>query len=83
MTTTPGGEPKSFGRWLARIPPRVWIALILAALGVAFIAQNRIKVQIRWLMLTVTSPLWIALLVVMLIGLLVGLLIRWRSPRRK
>ncbi|MFJ2034196.1 DUF1049 domain-containing protein [Streptosporangium sp. NPDC087985] len=83
MAGTPGDGPRSFGRRLAAIPPRVWIALVLAALGAIFIAQNRGYVRIQWLTFTVTSPLWIALLVVMLAGVVIGMLLRRRSSRRR
>ncbi|MEV4244858.1 LapA family protein [Streptosporangium canum] len=83
MTRTPDEEPRSFGGRLAAMPPRVWVALVLAALGVVFVAQNRERVRIQWLMLTVTSPLWIALLAVLLIGVIIGLLLRRRPSKRR
>ncbi|GAA3508766.1 putative integral membrane protein [Streptosporangium album] len=83
MTRTPAGGPGPFGRWLASLSPRVWIALALAVLGAFFIAQNRVPVRIRWLTFTVTSPLWIALLAVMLVGVIIGLLLRRRSAKRR
>ncbi|MEU7985499.1 LapA family protein [Streptosporangium canum] len=83
MTQPPDEGPRSFGGWLAAMPPRVWVALVLAALGVVFVAQNRERVRIQWLMLTVTSPLWIALLAVLLVGVIIGLLLRRRSSKRR
>lgn len=82
MASTPADRPRSFGKRIAAVPPRVWAALVLLALGVAFIAQNRQSVRIRWLTISVTSPLWTALLTVMVIGMLIGLLVRRRSSHR-
>ncbi|SFI39055.1 Protein of unknown function [Streptosporangium canum] len=83
MTQPLDEGPRSFGGRLAAMPPRVWVALVLAALGVVFVAQNRERVRIQWLMLTVTSPLWIALLAVLLVGVIIGLLLRRRSSKRR
>ncbi|WP_326820647.1 LapA family protein [Streptosporangium sp. NBC_01639] len=83
MARTPVGEPGGFGRRLAALPPRVWVALVLAVLGAIFIAQNRVPVRIQWLTFTVTSPLWIALLAVALVGVVIGVLLRRRSAKRR
>ncbi|WP_433253602.1 LapA family protein [Streptosporangium sp. CA-135522] len=82
MARSPENGSRSFGGRLAALPPQVWVALVLAALGAAFIAQNRDHVRIRWLTISATSPLWIALLAAMAVGVLIGLLLR-RSSRRK
>lgn len=83
MSSTPEGRPWSFGRWIAELPTRVWVALALLVAGVSFIAQNRVPVRIRWLAFSVTWPLWLALLVMLVVGVLIGVLARRRSEKRR
>ncbi|WP_407562170.1 lipopolysaccharide assembly protein LapA domain-containing protein [Streptomyces sp. 184] len=61
------------------LTPRRVVAIVLAALGLAFIFQNTRRVRIQLLFWEVTTPLWLALLAVALIGMLVG----WMLQRRR
>jgi uncharacterized integral membrane protein len=46
-----------------------------------FIAQNREHVRIQLFTITLTSPLWLILVVMVVLGGIVGLLLsRWRRP---
>jgi len=57
---------------------RNWLALVLAVIAVAFIAQNRDRVPVHLFWLTVTSPMWLLLTALFAAGWLVGALIRRR-----
>ncbi|WP_280418039.1 LapA family protein [Nocardia carnea] len=66
---------------LSRITVNQWVAAVLVVLAVVFIAQNRNRVDINFLLVTVRSPMWLVLLIMFLIGALAGLLIRRRARR--
>lgn len=70
------GTPSKRSR--RRIPFRFWVALILVALAAAFIAQNRDRPRVHILWITVESPMWFILTVMLAVGVLVGLLLRRR-----
>jgi putative membrane protein len=59
------------------------VALLLAVLAVAFIAQNRNRVTIDVFWLQVVAPLWLTLLLTAVVGLLVGLLGSRRRQRSR
>jgi len=61
-----------------RFAVRYWVALLLAALAAIFIAQNRDRVNIHILWITVAAPMWFVLTSLILIGMLVGLLLHRR-----
>lgn len=65
---------------VSRISRNQWIAIILTLLAVVFIAANRHRVDIEFLLITISSPMWLVLLVTFAIGWIVGLLTR-RSRR--
>lgn len=67
---------------LSHITPNQWIALVITVLAVIFVAANRNKVSIEFLLVSVTSPLWLILLVMFVIGWIAGLLTA-RSRRRR
>lgn len=76
MATTSGGASVGRGR---RITPRLVVALLATALVAIFIAQNRDQVRIQLFTITMTSPLWLILVVVVVLGGIVGFLLgRWR-----
>ncbi|MCV7202220.1 DUF1049 domain-containing protein [Mycolicibacterium peregrinum] len=57
---------------------RYWVALILVALAAIFVAQNRDRVGVHVLWVTVESPMWFILVIIFVMGLLIGLLLRRR-----
>ncbi|HTF51198.1 MAG TPA: LapA family protein [Pseudonocardia sp.] len=61
-----------------RVSPRLIAALVVVALAVLFIAQNRDTVQIHLFAATLTSPLWLLLVVMAGLGALIGFLLARR-----
>jgi lipopolysaccharide assembly protein A len=55
------------------------VALVVAAVTLIFILQNRDTVQITFFALTVTAALWFVLLIVLVLGVVIGAL----ATRRK
>lgn len=72
MTDRPGTVPASRGR---SVRPRTIAALVVVALIVVFIVQNRETVQINLFALNLSSPLWLLLVVMVALGVLVGFLL--------
>ncbi|MCV7224944.1 DUF1049 domain-containing protein [Mycolicibacterium komossense] len=70
------GAPSKRGH--RRVAFRYWVALILVALAALFIAQNRDRPRVHILWITVESPMWFILTVMLAMGILVGLLLRRR-----
>lgn len=69
---------------LAKVSTGQWLALVFVVLALIFVLSNRRKVQIEFLLVTVTSPMWLILLIMFLIGLLTGALLmrkKGRAPR--
>ncbi|WP_029108669.1 LPXTG cell wall anchor domain-containing protein [Mycobacterium sp. URHD0025] len=64
-----------------RFALRYWVALILVALAAIFVAQNRDRVGVHVLWVTVESPMWFILVIIFVMGLLIGLLLRRRRRR--
>lgn len=64
-----------------RIALRYWAALILVVLAAIFIAQNRDRVRVYVLWVTVESPMWFTLVIIFTMGVLIGLLLRRRRRR--
>lgn len=62
--------------WAAN--PRVWLAVVIVVVAIAFILQNRDSTQVTVMSLHLVSPLWITLTVVFLAGLATGLLVQRR-----
>ncbi|MEU1983176.1 LapA family protein [Nocardia sp. NPDC019395] len=77
MTTENAPKPAL----LSRISVNQWLAAVLIVLAVVFIAQNRDRVDINFLLVTVTSPMWLVLLIIFLVGAVAGLLIKRRARR--
>ncbi|MGV0744496.1 DUF1049 domain-containing protein [Mycolicibacterium sp. XJ870] len=61
-----------------RFALRYWVALILVALAAIFVAQNRSRVGVHVLWVTVESPMWLILVIIFVVGLLIGLLLHRR-----
>jgi lipopolysaccharide assembly protein A len=70
-------RPSSGGR-VRRFAVRYWVAIILVALAAIFVAQNRDRVGVHVLWITVNSPMWFILTIIFFVGLLIGLLLRRR-----
>lgn len=83
MTQGGTSQKKTFGAWLRAVPASVWVGLVITALMVTFIVQNRTTVSIYLLVAAVSAPMWATLLITWLIGVLVGLLLAWRRGHRR
>ncbi|OHU07968.1 LPXTG cell wall anchor domain-containing protein [Mycobacterium syngnathidarum] len=74
------GAPSTTGP-VRRFALRYWVALILVVLAGIFVAQNRDRVGVHVLWVTVESPMWFILVIIFVMGLLIGLLLRRRRRR--
>ena len=63
---------RSARRWNDPRTVRIIVAAVALIYGVIFIALNRGKVQIHFLFFTVTSRLWVGLLVSLILGAILG-----------
>jgi uncharacterized integral membrane protein len=59
-----------------------WLSLLLIAVVVVFVAQNRGPVSIALLAVSISAPLWLTLSITFLIGLVAGVA-RTRRTRRR
>lgn len=64
-----------------RVPPKWIAALVVLAIAITFIVQNREIVTVTLFVTSTTGPLWVALACVLLLGVTCGYLIAHR--RRK
>ncbi|WP_282776651.1 MULTISPECIES: hypothetical protein [unclassified Nocardia] len=69
------GKPSVLGR----VSPTQWVALGVTALAVLFVVQNRTKVSIELLFITIRSPMWLVLLAMFALGWVAGVLTRRRK----
>lgn len=72
---------RSFLDRLRAVPGPTWIGLVIAAVLVVFVMQNRDSTTIELLWMTYRAPQWLTLLVVFGIGWLVGALVRRNRKR--
>lgn len=57
-----------------------WVAaVVLFALALTFIVQNRQRIDVYLFTTTVSSPAWVALAVILVFGILIGFLMGVRS----
>jgi LPXTG-motif cell wall-anchored protein len=63
------------GSALVRFVVQFWAPFVLVGLAAVFIGQNRDRQQVRFLWLTVESPMWLLLAAMLLVGVAVGLLL--------
>ena len=63
-------------------PPQ-WLGLVLVAIAIAFIAQNRSDVSVALLWVTVSAPLWLVLALISLVAFGAGYLLAWGRGRRR
>jgi len=69
-------DPSGGSSW--RITPHRVLALVIVALVVVFIVQNREPVDVRLFTLTVTATLWLLMVIMTAIGVIIGLLLMRR-----
>ena len=55
-----------------------WIPIVLVALTAVFIGQNRDTQRVHLLWMTVESPMWLLLSLMLLIGIVAGVLLNRR-----
>ncbi|BCK54860.1 hypothetical protein [Nocardia wallacei] len=60
----------------SRMSAGQWLAVVLTVLAVVFIVENRNRVEIEFLLITIRSPMWLVLLVMFAVGWLAGMLVR-------
>lgn len=61
-----------------------WVAaLVLFAIALTFIVQNRQLVTIYLFTTSVSSPAWIALVVMLVVGILIGFLMGVRGSKHR
>ena len=77
--TPGGGKPRSE---IAGVPTRVIAIGVLVVLAVWFLFANLEKVDIQFWVLTVSAPLWIALLATLVVGGALGWLLKGRRDSR-
>ena len=78
MARNDDAAPPQSGGPVRRFALRYWVALILAALAAIFVAQNRDRVGVHVLWVTVESPMWLILTIIFFMGFLIGILLRRR-----
>ncbi len=61
--------------------PRQVVGLLILALAVVFILQNRRQTLVRFVVPEATAPLWLALLISAVLGFVVGALLVARRHR--
>jgi uncharacterized integral membrane protein len=60
-----------------------WVAaVVLFAIALTFIVQNRQRIDVYLFTTTVSSPAWVALAVILVFGMLIGFLMGIRSRGR-
>lgn len=75
-------RPEKKPSLLARVSPTQWVAIGLAILAVVFVLENRAKVSVQILLITVQSPMWLILLAMFIVGWIAGVLTTRRRARR-
>ncbi len=60
----------------SRLSAGQWVAVVLTVLAAVFVIENRGRVEIEFLLITIRSPMWLVLLVVFAVGWLSGMLFR-------
>ncbi|MGF0316423.1 hypothetical protein [Nocardia fluminea] len=66
---------------LSRVSPTQWVAIALSIVAVVFVLQNRGKVSVEILLVTVSSPMWLILLAMFVIGWVAGVLTTRRARK--
>lgn len=68
-------ENRSRGGAVAKFALHNWLAITLVALAAVFIGQNRGRQEVRFLWITVGSPMWLLLAGMLVVGIVAGLLL--------
>lgn len=76
-------QPTTGRRSLSTVSLSQWIALGLTVIAIVFIVQNRNSVSIDLFWVSVQSPLWFILVVVLVFGWVVGVLTGRGHSKRK
>ncbi|MFD4352534.1 hypothetical protein ACFWPK_20340 [Nocardia sp. NPDC058519] len=66
---------------LSRVSPTQWIAIGLSIVAVVFVVENRGKVSIEFLLISVRSPMWLILLAMFVVGWVAGVLTTRRAHK--
>ncbi|MFD4459598.1 hypothetical protein [Nocardia sp. NPDC058480] len=66
---------------LSRVSPTQWLAIGLSIVAIVFVVENRGKVSIEFLLISVRSPMWLILLAMFLVGWVTGVLTTRRSHK--
>jgi lipopolysaccharide assembly protein A len=78
-----GRRPRSGGRVDTRRAVRLGVAALAVVLAVVFMAQNNDRVELNFLMLEVSTRLWVGLLVTLVLGGLLGQAVEALWARRR
>ncbi|WP_244882938.1 MmpS family protein [Gordonia desulfuricans] len=62
---------------------RFWLPLILVVVAIIFIVQNREKVSVNFLFLSISSWQWLIYTIIALCGLIAGWILGRNSAKRK
>ena len=66
-----------------QLPTRVLITAVIAAIGIIFIAQNRKRVEVNFLIFDRFVRVWVVIVVSMVLGALLLESLQWGRRRRK
>lgn len=75
-------SPSRSGNAFTAFLARRWLSILLIALAVVFVVQNRDDVPVNFFTLTFTAPLWVTLTAVLLVGVVAGAVRAQRRHRR-
>ncbi|WP_228536464.1 hypothetical protein [Nocardia sp. XZ_19_231] len=66
---------------LRRVSPTQWVAIGLSILAIIFVFENRGKVSVEFLLITISSPMWLILLTMFIVGWIAGVLTTRRAHK--
>ncbi|KQY37389.1 MULTISPECIES: DUF1049 domain-containing protein [Nocardia] len=64
---------------LRRVSPTQWVAIGMSILAIIFVFENRGKVSVEFLLITISSPMWLILLTMFIVGWVAGVLTTRRA----
>lgn len=84
MSKKPGiAQPTTGHRLLSAVSLSQWIALGLTVIAIVFIVQNRNSVSVDLFWVSIQSPLWFILVIVLALGWVAGVLTGRGHSKRK